>query len=184
MNSDAAKKERKGERNLSVGGAALILLVVFATIILTIRAGVGTNMALLLGAFEAMIACLLLRKPWQDVQNPIIEFMSGTLVVIIILIDVGVMVGAWIIGGTVPSLMYYGLKLITPALVVPMAFLLYQFWFHRYHGDCRNRRRHRYRRTDASGSRCRRSGGSCGGQNVSYVGQYKSVFWCNWRRSV
>ena len=33
MNSDAAKKERKGERNLSVGGAALILLVVFATII-------------------------------------------------------------------------------------------------------------------------------------------------------
>lgn len=124
MNSDAAKKERKGERNLSVGGAALILLVVFATIILTIRAGVGTNMALLLGAFEAMIACLLLRKPWQDVQNPIIEFMSGTLVVIIILIDVGVMVGAWIIGGTVPSLMYYGLKLITPALVVPMAFLL------------------------------------------------------------
>ena len=50
--------------------------------------------------------------------------MSGTLVVIIILIDVGVMVGAWIIGGTVPSLMYYGLKLITPALVVPMAFLL------------------------------------------------------------
>ena len=45
MNSDAAKKERKGERNLSVGGAALILLVVFATIILTIRAGVGTNMA-------------------------------------------------------------------------------------------------------------------------------------------
>ena len=75
MNSDAAKKERERERNLSVGGAALILLVVFATIILTIRAGVGTNMALLLGAFEAMIACLLLRKPWQDVQNPIIEFM-------------------------------------------------------------------------------------------------------------
>lgn len=124
MKRDIMGRKRRPERNLSVGVAILILLLVFTTIIVTIKMGVGTNMALLLGAFEAMIACLLLRKPWEDVQNPIIEFMSGTLVVIIILIDVGVMVGAWIIGGTVPSLMYYGLKLITPALVVPMAFLL------------------------------------------------------------
>ncbi len=120
------KKEKavKPERDLSVAGAILILIVVFATIIGGIRMGIGTNMALFLGAFEAMITCLILRKPWGDVQKPIIDFMSGTLVVCIILIDVGIMVGAWIIGGTVPSLMYYGLKLITPGLVVPMAFIL------------------------------------------------------------
>lgn len=117
-------KTEKGERKLGVPGAVLILAIVFTTIIAGIRAGIGTNMALFLGAFESMVACLVLRKKWDDVQNPIMEFLSGTLVVIIILIDVGVMVGAWIIGGTVPSLMYYGLKLITPGLVVPMAFLL------------------------------------------------------------
>jgi NhaC family Na+:H+ antiporter len=121
---DGQEKERKPERELSLGGALLILLIVFVTIIACIRAGYGTNMALLLGALESMAASLILRKPWKGIQDQIVEFISGSIVVIIILIDVGVMVGAWIIGGTVPSLMYYGLKLITPNLVVPMAFIL------------------------------------------------------------
>ena len=46
------------------------------------------------------------------------------LIPILILMDVGIMIGAWIIGGTVPSLMYYGLKLVAPALVLPLAFIL------------------------------------------------------------
>ncbi len=143
--------------------------------------------------FEAMIACLLLRKPWQDVQNPIIEFMSGTLVVIIILIDVGVMVGAWIIGGTVPSLMYYGLKLITPALVVPMAFLLcavMSIFTGTSFGSIATMGIAVTGVAIGIGvpmplvAGAVVAGAHVGGQNVSYVGQYKSVFWCNWRRSV
>ncbi|WP_417080649.1 Na+/H+ antiporter NhaC [Mobilibacterium timonense] len=117
-------KDKKPERKLTISGSILILAVIFATIIGGIRLGYGTNMSLFAGAFEAMIACLILRKQWDEVQKPILDFMSGTLVVCIILIDVGIMVGSWIIGGTVSSLMYYGLKLISPNLVVPMAFLL------------------------------------------------------------
>lgn len=41
-----------------------------------------------------------------------------------IFILIGVLIGAWISAGTVPALMYYGLKLVSPAVFLPMAFLL------------------------------------------------------------
>ena len=49
---------------------------------------------------------------------------SDSLIPILILMNVGIMVGAWLIGGTVPSLMYYGLKVCTPSIILPLTFLL------------------------------------------------------------
>ncbi len=118
------QKTQKPERNLNVAGSLCIILLVFTTIIAGIRMGIGIEMSMLLGATESMFACIFLRKPWEHVEKSMLDFLSGTLVVIIILVDVGVMVGCWIIGGTVPALMYYGLKLIRPAIVVPMTFIL------------------------------------------------------------
>ena len=37
---------------------------------------------------------------------------------------VGMLVGIWMAGGTVPALMYYGMKLISPKILVPLAFVL------------------------------------------------------------
>ncbi len=119
-----AEKKMKPERNLNVAGALFIIVLIFVTIIAGIRMSIGIEMSMLLGAIEAMIACVFLRRPWENVEKSILDFLSGTLVVMIILIDVGVMVGCWIIGGTVPALMYYGLKLIRPMIIVPMTFIL------------------------------------------------------------
>ncbi len=41
-----------------------------------------------------------------------------------IFILIGLLIGSWISAGTVPALMYYGLKLVSPAVFLPMAFLL------------------------------------------------------------
>ena len=43
---------------------------------------------------------------------------------LLILLSVGMMVGIWIIGGTVPTLLYYGLKICSPNIIVPLAFVL------------------------------------------------------------
>lgn len=43
---------------------------------------------------------------------------------LLILISVGMLVGIWIIGGTVPALLYYGLKLCSPTIIVPLTFVL------------------------------------------------------------
>lgn len=50
--------------------------------------------------------------------------MSDSLIPIVILLIVGIMVGAWIIGGTIPSLMYFGLKMVSPKIILPLTFIL------------------------------------------------------------
>jgi NhaC family Na+:H+ antiporter len=42
----------------------------------------------------------------------------------IILIVIGMVVGTWILSGTIQTMIYYGLKLLTPQIFVPVAFLL------------------------------------------------------------
>ncbi|MFK4997409.1 Na+/H+ antiporter NhaC family protein [Bacillus sp. N9] len=43
---------------------------------------------------------------------------------IMILIIVGFMIGAWMVGGTIPMMIYYGLKIINPQFLLITAFLV------------------------------------------------------------
>ena len=76
-----AEKKMKPERNLNVAGALFIIVLIFVTIIAGIRMSIGIEMSMLLGAIEAMIACVFLRRPWENVEKSILDFLSGTLVV-------------------------------------------------------------------------------------------------------
>lgn len=42
---------------------------------------------------------------------------------VLILMCIGMLVGTWILSGTVPTLIYYGLSVITPELFLPVSFL-------------------------------------------------------------
>ena len=116
--------QKRKKKELSVAGATVVLLVIMVTIIAGIRLGFGTEMSLFFGAVLAILISLFLGETWKNIEKNVVQFLSGTLVVMLILISVGIMVGAWIIGGTVPALMYYGLKIVSPSLVLPTAFVL------------------------------------------------------------
>lgn len=102
----------------------LILVCVIGAVAAAIRTGVGIQMALALGACISIIGALALRNKWNDIQNNIIKVVGDSAVTLLILISVGMMVGIWIVGGTVPSLLYYGLKLCSPVIIVPLTFVL------------------------------------------------------------
>ena len=57
---------------------------------------------------------------YDDLQADIKSTISSMLVAILILIAVGVLVGTWMISGTVPVAIYYGMKLLTPGLFLPI----------------------------------------------------------------
>ena len=50
--------------------------------------------------------------------------MDQAMPAILILLAVGSLIGVWMISGTVPTLIYYGLSLLTPAVFYPAACLL------------------------------------------------------------
>ena len=75
----------------------------------------GTNQVTLL--LSAAIAALVGMKngfSWQEIESGIIETIEVSLQAILILLVVGALIGAWILSGTVPSMIYYGVELMSP----------------------------------------------------------------------
>ena len=102
--------KKRTKRAPTVPEAGISLLLVIAVVVAGIRIGIGTQMSLFFGAVVAMLIGLFLGNPWEEIQASMIKVINNSMVAILILIIVGIMIGAWIIGGTVPSLMYFGLK--------------------------------------------------------------------------
>lgn len=67
---------------------------------------------LLLCAFYAAIIGLRLGYTYQEMEQGVTENFTASLPVIYILIAVGIVIGTWIYSGTVPYMIYLGLKLI------------------------------------------------------------------------
>ena len=61
---------------------------------------------------------------WRQMENGLYHVVHIGLQSVAILITVGMIIGTWILSGTVPLLIYYGLQLITPELFLLAAMLL------------------------------------------------------------
>ena len=56
--------------------------------------------------------------------DSIVGKLSKTMPAIFILIIVGFLIGSWMIGGTIPMMVYYGLKIISPRYIAVTSFLV------------------------------------------------------------
>ena len=75
------------------------------------------------GAFTAVVAMLNGWK-WSYMEQGILAAINRTMQAIRILAVVGLMLGSWMAGGVVPSMMYYGIKVIAPSVFLFTACLL------------------------------------------------------------
>ena len=117
------KKERT-PRQPKVWEALLALIFVIAVVVAAIRTKVGIQMGLAMGGCTAIVFALLMGNKWSDIQDTVKRVVGDSATTLLILLSGGMMVGIWIIGGTVPTLLYYGLKICSPNIIVPLAFVL------------------------------------------------------------
>jgi NhaC family Na+:H+ antiporter len=52
---------------------------------------------------------------WEDIEKGIVKGISLSLGAVLILLAVGSLIGSWMLSGTVPTLIYYGLELLNPS---------------------------------------------------------------------
>ena len=78
----------------------------------------------LLAAVFAIAEFMLLGFQWNDIQNAFIQKLAKGFPAILILFAIGIIIGTWIISGTIPMLIYYGIRLINPAYIYLLAFLI------------------------------------------------------------
>ena len=114
-------KERKQP---TTSFSVIAFLAIIIVLIIMINMGVNTTLSVFAGVIVAVIATKLLNIPWQEVEQNIIKTAAECMPTFLIVIMVGMLVGIWMAGGTVPSLMYYGMQVISPKILVPLAFVL------------------------------------------------------------
>jgi len=85
----------------------------------------GPNqIALILSAGVASLIGMRLGHTWKALERGIVHGISLSMGAILILLVVGSLIGTWILAGIVPTMIYYGLELLTPAVFFPSACLL------------------------------------------------------------
>lgn len=75
---------------------------------------IGAEVLLVIAAFITGILARLSGYSWDIMQKGIVDSITKALPAMLIVITVGILIGSWIIGGTIPMLIYYGLKMISP----------------------------------------------------------------------
>ena len=75
----------------------------------------GSQIALLMGM--AVCVCLSMavyRVPWETFERQIKKTLGGVSVTLLILLCVGMLSGSWMVSGIVPTLIYYGVQIMSP----------------------------------------------------------------------
>ena len=99
-------------------GIALIPIV-FLIVVLALTIGVfkqQPHIPLISAAAVAACVAVILKQPWKEIQEGMVQGIMLAMKPILILMIVGMMIGTWIMGGVVPSMIYYGLKVLSPGI--------------------------------------------------------------------
>ena len=99
----------------------MILLIFWG--VMKSSAGEAHVALVLAGAFGALVAMANGWK-WKVMEQGILAAIDRTMQAILILAVVGLMLGSWMAGGVIPSMMYFGIKVISPSIFLFTACLL------------------------------------------------------------
>lgn len=65
----------------------------------------------------AVCVCLsmaIYKKPWKEIEGSITSTIGSSSISIVILLLIGMMSGTWMVSGVVPTLIYYGIQIMSP----------------------------------------------------------------------
>lgn len=104
----------------------LFVLVGFILImfLFVVQFGIPIQLALLTTWFMIMLVGLRIGYTYMEMQQGILKGIADGLEAVLILISVGALIGTWIAGGIVPTIIYYGLSIINPNIFLLAAFII------------------------------------------------------------
>lgn len=104
-----------------------ILPIIVMLLLLSIGYGVfelSPEPLLILASIFAGIIAIRVGLTWDDMMDGIREKLDMAMPALLVLISIGILIGTWMIAGTIPMMIYYGLELINPTYIVLIAFIV------------------------------------------------------------
>lgn len=112
------EKGPKVSRKATAGEALIPVLFLIAVLSYSlIKLEADPHIPLILGAFVAgLIGVFRLGFTWKELEDGVLDTIKMAMQAIIILMVVGTLIGTWILSGTVPAMIYWGLKILSPGI--------------------------------------------------------------------
>lgn len=104
-----------------------LLCLIFMAFMSTVYWGIGMLVPIVVGIAVAATIGKMLGYTWHDLEQSLADGVSKALPAVFILILIGMIIGTWISGGIIPTLIYYGLSIINPNLFLPLVCLITAF---------------------------------------------------------
>lgn len=104
-----------------------VIPIIAMLVILTVGKGVmgyATEPLLLTVAAVAGIIAYRVGVTWDEMMDEICLKIAKGMPAILILTCVGALVGTWMAAGTIPMMIYYGVQMVNPSLLLVTAFLI------------------------------------------------------------
>ena len=104
-----------------------IIPIIVMLVVLTIGKGImglATEPLLLLVTCLAAFIAWRVGTTWDEMMEGICEKTAKSMPSILILIVVGALVGTWVLSGTIPMLVYYGVQIVNPQWMLVTSFLI------------------------------------------------------------
>ncbi|HWR62257.1 MAG TPA: Na+/H+ antiporter NhaC [Clostridia bacterium] len=119
------KIKQKREAQLWEALLVVAITIGFLMYAVVIHGGIDVHIPLVLGATIASImAVFRLGYTWKEVEDGIVSTIAGTMQAIMILAIIGMIIGTWIQSGVVPTIIYYGLQILSPGFFLVASCLL------------------------------------------------------------
>ncbi|MBW5801054.1 Na+/H+ antiporter NhaC [Halomonas elongata] len=118
--------EQQAEGRLpSMGEVGAVMVGFIAIMFLFINVfELPIQLALFTSWFLVMALGVKLKLSYETMQKGLIDGIHNGMEAVLVLITVGALIGTWIAGGIVPSIIYYGLSVMSPQIFLCAAFII------------------------------------------------------------
>jgi len=108
----------KETKKATIGIAMIPLLFLIGSLILTLSQwGGDPHIPIFTSAIVAAVVAMTgLNYSWKEIEEGIVDTIKMSMGAILILMIIGMVVGTWILAGIVPTMIYYGLKILSPGV--------------------------------------------------------------------
>ncbi len=101
-----------------------VIFLMVIIIISTVKWGIEPHMPIVASSIVAALIAMRCGHSWESVAAGGLDSIKGTVEALIIIMCVGMLIGSWVWSGTMPAMVYYGLKLITPGAFLVVGCIL------------------------------------------------------------
>lgn len=110
--------------NVTMTDSIILILAIVAEIVICGRAGLNLEIPLFITWLIIWIFVKIRKLDWSTVEAFLLDGVRAGFQSVMIVGAVGLLIGTWILCGCIPTMIYYGLEVISPKIFLPATLLL------------------------------------------------------------